>query len=286
MASPSSRRRQPRRGRRRAPPVVAQPRRARPRAIVGAMLIRYFALRRASTRGRRARVERARRRTSTTSRPGSSTSGTPTTRTSSSGSSTASRPSSTTSSRWLTDFCDWLTWVGTTVAGVADRAPLRRPAARRLACSPRSSRFALFGLWEESIQTLALMLAAVVLSLLVGIPLGILAGRSERFAARDHAGARRDADRARLRVPDAGRDPLLGRPRRGGDHDDDLRDPARRPDHGARHPRRPARTRSRRRRRWARRRWQMLAKVQLPLARRHAPARASTRRSCSRSRWS
>ena len=37
------------------------------------------------------------------------------------------------------------------------------------------------GLWEESIQTLALMTAAVLLSLAVGIPLGIVAGRSERF---------------------------------------------------------------------------------------------------------
>jgi glycine betaine/proline transport system permease protein len=37
------------------------------------------------------------------------------------------------------------------------------------------------GLWEESMQTLALMLAAVGLSLAVGIPLGIIAGLSNRF---------------------------------------------------------------------------------------------------------
>ena len=41
--------------------------------------------------------------------------------------------------------------------------------------------FALMGLWEESIQTLALMTAAVLLSLAVGIPLGVIAGRSEGF---------------------------------------------------------------------------------------------------------
>jgi glycine betaine/proline transport system permease protein len=41
--------------------------------------------------------------------------------------------------------------------------------------------FALMGLWEESIQTLALMLAAVTLSLAIGVPLGVLAGRNERF---------------------------------------------------------------------------------------------------------
>jgi glycine betaine/proline transport system permease protein len=36
------------------------------------------------------------------------------------------------------------------------------------------------GLWEESIQTLALMLAAVALSLAIGVPIGILAGRNDR----------------------------------------------------------------------------------------------------------
>ena len=37
------------------------------------------------------------------------------------------------------------------------------------------------GLWEESIQTLALMSAAVLLSLAVGVPIGVIAGRLERF---------------------------------------------------------------------------------------------------------
>jgi glycine betaine/proline transport system permease protein len=37
------------------------------------------------------------------------------------------------------------------------------------------------GLWNESIDTLGLTLAAVVLSLLIGIPLGIVAGRSDGF---------------------------------------------------------------------------------------------------------
>ena len=41
--------------------------------------------------------------------------------------------------------------------------------------------FALMGLWEESMQTLALMSAAVLLSLLVGVPFGVIAGRSDRF---------------------------------------------------------------------------------------------------------
>lgn len=37
------------------------------------------------------------------------------------------------------------------------------------------------GLWRESMDTLALTLAAVIISLLVGIPLGIWAGMSDRF---------------------------------------------------------------------------------------------------------
>src|SRR5437588_277776 len=40
--------------------------------------------------------------------------------------------------------------------------------------------FAALGLWEESMETFALMLSAVSLSLLVGVPLGVLAGRSSR----------------------------------------------------------------------------------------------------------
>jgi glycine betaine/proline transport system permease protein len=39
------------------------------------------------------------------------------------------------------------------------------------------------GLWDASMATLALMLAAVVLSLLIGIPLGIFIGRNDRASA-------------------------------------------------------------------------------------------------------
>ncbi len=39
----------------------------------------------------------------------------------------------------------------------------------------------LLGLWVAMVDTLGLILAAVMLSLLIGIPLGILAGRSDRF---------------------------------------------------------------------------------------------------------
>lgn len=40
--------------------------------------------------------------------------------------------------------------------------------------------FGVLGLWDESVETLALTLTAVLLSLLVGIPIGVLAGRSDR----------------------------------------------------------------------------------------------------------
>jgi len=41
--------------------------------------------------------------------------------------------------------------------------------------------FGVLGLWQESIDTLALTLTAVLLSLAIGVPLGVLAGRSARF---------------------------------------------------------------------------------------------------------
>ncbi len=41
--------------------------------------------------------------------------------------------------------------------------------------------FGLLGLWDSTVATLDLMLAAVVLALAIGIPIGIVAGRSERF---------------------------------------------------------------------------------------------------------
>jgi glycine betaine/proline transport system permease protein len=39
------------------------------------------------------------------------------------------------------------------------------------------------GLWDESMATLGMMLAAVVIALAIGLPLGVLAGRSNRAAA-------------------------------------------------------------------------------------------------------
>ena len=81
---------------------------------------------------------------------------------------------------WLYDALTKLTWVGTTVVAtlVAWRFGGVRAAVFMFA---GLATFAGFGLWDESMQTLSLVLAAVVLSLAVGLPLGIAAGRSERF---------------------------------------------------------------------------------------------------------
>ncbi len=80
----------------------------------------------------------------------------------------------------VNDVLLWLTWIGTIAASVL--IVLRfggwRPA---LIVFGAFVSFALMGLWEESIQTLSLMSAAVLLSLAIGIPVGVLAGRSDRI---------------------------------------------------------------------------------------------------------
>jgi glycine betaine/proline transport system permease protein len=80
----------------------------------------------------------------------------------------------------LNDALLWLTWPGAMAAAVL--IVLRFGGWRAaLVVAGAFVSFALTGLWEESMQTLALMTAAVVLSLAIGVPLGVLAGRNERF---------------------------------------------------------------------------------------------------------
>jgi glycine betaine/proline transport system permease protein len=80
----------------------------------------------------------------------------------------------------ILDVLLWLTWVGTIVAGTLIVLRFGGWRAALIVFLAFVS-FALMGLWEESLQTLALMSAAVLLSLAVGIPFGVIAGRSERF---------------------------------------------------------------------------------------------------------
>jgi glycine betaine/proline transport system permease protein len=78
------------------------------------------------------------------------------------------------------DFFEWLTWIGTIAASVLLVGRFGGWRAALIVFFAFVS-FALMGLWEESIQTLGLMLAAVLLSLAVGVPLGVLAGRRAGF---------------------------------------------------------------------------------------------------------
>ena len=81
---------------------------------------------------------------------------------------------------WLTSLFFKLTWIGTTALGVLVvlRFGGRKAALGTLAAF---AAFAAMGLWEPSMRTFALTFAAVALSLAIGLPLGVLAGRSDRF---------------------------------------------------------------------------------------------------------
>jgi glycine betaine/proline transport system permease protein len=81
---------------------------------------------------------------------------------------------------WLTSLFFKLTWVGTTALGtlVALRFGGRRAALGTLAAFVS---FAVMGLWESSMRTFALTLASVSIALLIGLPIGVLAGRSDRI---------------------------------------------------------------------------------------------------------
>src|SRR5215208_843071 len=80
----------------------------------------------------------------------------------------------------LLNFFEWLTWVGTIAAGALFVWRFGGWRAGLIVFGAFVS-FALMGLGEESIQTLALMTAAVLLSLAIGVPIGIYAGRNDRF---------------------------------------------------------------------------------------------------------
>ncbi|MDA2805836.1 ABC transporter permease subunit [Nocardiopsis sp. LSu2-4] len=79
----------------------------------------------------------------------------------------------------INDLLTALTWTGVTVLGVL--AAWRLAGWRvMLVVLAAFAVFGLFGLWEEAMETLALITAAVLLALLVGLPLGIWSGRSDR----------------------------------------------------------------------------------------------------------
>ena len=80
----------------------------------------------------------------------------------------------------INDALLWLTWPG--VIAAASLVVLRFGGWRAaLLVAGAFVSFALMGLWEPSIQTLSLMLAAVALSLAIGVPIGVIAGRNDRI---------------------------------------------------------------------------------------------------------
>src|SRR4051812_12117348 len=82
---------------------------------------------------------------------------------------------------WLTRLFYWLKWSGTVALGTLI---VLRFGGRKAALGTflAFTSFAALGLWDESVKTFALMFAAVSLSLAVGMPLGVVAGRSQRFS--------------------------------------------------------------------------------------------------------
>lgn len=76
----------------------------------------------------------------------------------------------------------WLPWVAIMAAVyfLALRAAGQKVA---LVCAAGLLYMGLVGLWDESMETLALMVVSVVISLAIGIPLGILASFNDRFEA-------------------------------------------------------------------------------------------------------
>jgi glycine betaine/proline transport system permease protein len=80
--------------------------------------------------------------------------------------------------RRVEDFLLWLPWPVVTLIFffIAERISGLRLALLTTACI---SAMGLFGLWEESMQTLALMVLAVIFALALGVPLGIWSARND-----------------------------------------------------------------------------------------------------------
>ncbi|MEJ2747882.1 MAG: ABC transporter permease subunit [Anaerolineae bacterium] len=81
--------------------------------------------------------------------------------------------------RRVEDFLLWLPWpvIVLAIFLAADRIRGLRLALLTAACLIPMG---MFGLWEESMQTLSLMVTAVLFSLVIGIPVGIWSARSDR----------------------------------------------------------------------------------------------------------
>ena len=80
------------------------------------------------------------------------------------------------------DILLWLPWV-VVLAAVSLLALKAAGQKIALLCTAGLLFMGLVGLWDESMETLALMVVSVAISLAIGIPLGILASFNDRFEA-------------------------------------------------------------------------------------------------------
>jgi glycine betaine/proline transport system permease protein len=94
---------------------------------------------------------------------------------------------------YISNFLEWLvtsledllagmTWIGVTALGTLVTLRFGGWRAALLVLASFVS-FGVLGVWAESVETLALMISSVLIALVIGVPIGILAGRSDRFNA-------------------------------------------------------------------------------------------------------
>ncbi len=122
------------------------------------------------------------------------------------------------------------------------------------------------GYWEETTESLTLVLSSCVVCMGLGVPIGIAAAHRPRLYAAMRPGAGPDADPAHLRLPDPGHRLLRPRHGAGPDRHGDLRPARADPPDPSWRLLHPARRCWRRRPPLAPRRSQRLWKVELPYA--------------------
>ena len=108
---------------------------------------------------------------------------------------------------WIEDGLKWIPWPAVLVGLALLSFSVGR--WRILAFTTVAFLFiGVMGLWENTVDTIALMVVAVAISIAVGLPLGVLGGAQPPGGWRHASDTGRHADHAQLRVPVAG-DTLL-----------------------------------------------------------------------------
>ena len=81
-----------------------------------------------------------------------------------------------------TTFLETIGWPALVAVGGARRATWRAAGGSRSSPAAGFLSLGILGLWESSVETLGAIIAAVAISYAIGVPLGILMARNERFA--------------------------------------------------------------------------------------------------------